>query len=381
MKNINEKNYKEPNKLYQLEKDKAFWPEDAEDWLWWSSEADEWAEDYAKSYRVKMSPYDFLDLTTEKGASNLNYGDSFLGGELKDLDIDYFNKERHQPIFLQVAFRDEKWPNLGQVIGHEGRHRMFALMKAGIKSVDVELRCDVWDTNYQKYKPFKLDYIILKGQFNPSVRVTVHDPIPMSWKKHKEMRPGLKENYSYNGINFEFTLDQLYNILCAELDGLTKAESVNHLLDIFPDLKTNVALEIYSKTNTGDDIDEEWWSNFTNLVNGEDSDYAIELRELDPEILNKEIKDLEKDTFLEKKLKEDFKEISLDDYLKSTATVFDGVIMPRGNIGVIGNEEDVEYEYNPKEDIYFTDYHPLIIISNDPTEEQYKSLEHVILIM
>ncbi len=212
MKIINEKNYKEPDKLYNIEKDKAYWPADAEDWLWWSSEADDWAEDYAKAYRVKISPYDFLDLTTEKGASNLKYGDMFFGGALKDLDIAEFNQEKHQPMFLQIAFRDKNNPNLAQVIGHEGRHRMFGLMKAGVKEVDIELRCDVYDTRYNKYKPFKLDYIILKGQFNDRVRVTVRNPIPMSWKNHKEMRPGLKEEKKLSeGVVEEIPLDYYRN--------------------------------------------------------------------------------------------------------------------------------------------------------------------------
>ena len=377
MKIINEKNYKEPDKLYNIEKDKAYWPADAEDWLWWSSEADDWAEDYAKAYRVKISPYDFLDLTTEKGASNLKYGDMFLGGALKDLDIAEFNKEKHQPMFLQIAFRDKNNPNLAQVTGHEGRHRMFALMKAGVKEVDIELRCDVYDTRYNKYKPFKLDYIILKGQFNDKVRVTVRNPIPMSWKNHKEMRPGLKENYSYNGINFEFTLDQLYNILCKELEGLrSKADCVNHLLDIFPDLTTNVVLEIYNKTYPSGDLDKEWWSNFTNLVNGEDSDYAIELRELDPEILEKEIiNKLEKDEILEKKLNEAVEEIPLDYYINTTNALFGAIIALDGSIFKLHDLKDRnKYESS----IYFTDFHPLIIIKNEPSPEQYETLEEVI---
>lgn len=379
MNKLNEKNYKEPSKLYQLEKDIAFWPADSEDWLWWSSEADEWAENYAKSYRVKISPYDFLDLTTEKGASNLKYGDMFLGGELRDLDIDEFNKEKHQPIFLQIAFRDESRPKLAQVVGHEGRHRMFALMKAGIKQVDIELRCDVYDTNYNKYKPFKLDYIMLRGQFNPNRIVTVRNPIPMSWKTHKEMRPGLKEEYSCNGVNFEFTWEQLYNILSKELKGLSKTLSIVHLQFIFPDLRQTVVLELYNKINshplTSNNIDKEWWSNFTNLVNGEDSDYAIELKELDPEILEKELHLDQEDVYLESKLKEAFTALPIEDYKNPGKQVFDGVIIPNGTIGII---DDVAAQFDADGgDIYFTDLHPLIIIHRRPTKEQYKTLEEV----
>lgn len=188
---IVEKQYATPNKLYNIDKDTAYWPEDAEDYIYWHSEADKWAEDYAKSYKVKMSPKDFLDLTTTNGADSLKTGDSLGLGKLRDLDIDEFNKELYQNIFLQIAFKDYHY--LAQVVGHEGRHRMFALMQAGVKSVDVELICDVWGTEYNKYKPFELEYIDLVGQFNKSVKVRVYNPIPMSWKQHKAIRPNLKD--------------------------------------------------------------------------------------------------------------------------------------------------------------------------------------------
>lgn len=190
---LEEKHYATPDKLYSIENDEATWPEDAEDYVYWHSEADKWAEDYAKSYKVKMSPKDFLDLTTTNGADSLNVGDSLGLGKLRDLDIDEFNKEQHQNIFLQIAFRNANNPNVAQVVGHEGRHRMFALMQAGVKSVDVELIADVYDTEYNKYKPFKLDRITLIGQFNKNAVVTVYNPIPMSWKQHKSIRPNLRD--------------------------------------------------------------------------------------------------------------------------------------------------------------------------------------------
>ena len=188
-----EKNYAMPDKLYNIDKETAYWPDDAEDYIYWSSESDKWAEDYAKSYKVKMSPKDFLDLTTEHGADSLKSGDRVGGIELKQFDADYFNQEKHQNMFLQIAFRDENNPYRAQVVGHEGRHRMFALMQAGIKSVDVELRCDVYNTNYKKYHPLEHEWFQLVGQFNHNVIVQVYNPIPMSWKNHKAIRPNLTD--------------------------------------------------------------------------------------------------------------------------------------------------------------------------------------------
>lgn len=238
---INEKNYPQPNKLYNLDKDTAYWPEDAEDWIYWRSEADHWAEDYAKSYKVRISPKDYLDLTTVKGADALNVGDPLGTSYLKDLDIDEFNKEKWQAIFLQAAFKDPNNPNRAQVVGHEGRHRMFALMRAGVKYVDIELICDVGYTNYDKYHPFKLDYIELIGQFNSNVSVKVYNPIPMSWKQHKSIRPnltdaneGLDENYSLEDA--PIPLDIWHSILRSEVEGLSREEEEKRLLEILPKL-------------------------------------------------------------------------------------------------------------------------------------------------
>lgn len=84
-----------------------------------------------------MSPKDFLDLTTNEGADNL-YKDYNLGGtELTDLDIDRLNRETYQNIWLKISFDKHSKKTLANnrqtkefeadVVGHEGRHRMWAL--------------------------------------------------------------------------------------------------------------------------------------------------------------------------------------------------------------------------------------------------------------
>lgn len=192
-KNIDEDKYNTPTKTFDINDEDATWDKDAEDNFYWSSEADKWAEDYAKAYKVKMSPKDFLNLTTVEGADNLKVGDSVGGIPLRDMNRKEFDKWTNQPIFLEVAFKYESTPNFAQVIGHEGRHRMFALMSIGVKSVDVELYCDVYGTNFNKHKPFDLKYIFLQGQFDKTKVVRVNNPIPLSWKNHKAIRPDLKD--------------------------------------------------------------------------------------------------------------------------------------------------------------------------------------------
>lgn len=183
--------YTTPTKLYDITDDTAEFSKEGADWVWWDSEAKH-NENYANAYRVKMSPEDFLDLTTRQGSYNLSKGMNLGGTELKDLDIDEFNKETYQPIFLRIEFTNTTSPHTANVIGHEGRHRMFALWKAGVKKVDVQIRVRS-NENYDKYNPYKIDRITLTSQFVPSRKVTISGLVPMSWAEHKKIRPDLEQ--------------------------------------------------------------------------------------------------------------------------------------------------------------------------------------------
>ena len=182
--------YVRPTKMYDIKDGTAEFSKEGADWVWWDSEA-KFHSNYANSYRVKMSPEDYLDLTTSKGAYGLSKGMSLGGTELKDLDIDEFNKETYQPIFLIIEFTHTTSPYTADVIGHEGRHRMFALWQAGVNKVDVQVR--VSEENYDKYNPYKVDRVTLKGQFSPYRRVTISGLVPMSWAEHKKIRPDLEQ--------------------------------------------------------------------------------------------------------------------------------------------------------------------------------------------
>lgn len=194
--------YPEPKKLYSINDGEATWDSDAQDFIWWDSESKNEPK-YASSYKCKMSPKDFLDLTMDRGADALMKGDTFgLGGKFRDLDVDEFNKEKRQPIFLIISFEESlirTSPDFyrghfeADVVGHEGRHRMYALMKAGVKEVDVQLK--VADTMYfDRMKPYKISKLDLIGQFNDKVKVTVNNPIAMSWNSHTELNPNLEKS-------------------------------------------------------------------------------------------------------------------------------------------------------------------------------------------
>lgn len=83
-------------------------------------------ENYSKAYLTRMSPEDFLLLTTSDSESY----DRIIS-ESRKLDKEEL-ANNSQPIYLWIN-------NEGEVEEHEGRHRMAALMNAGINSVPVVL--------------------------------------------------------------------------------------------------------------------------------------------------------------------------------------------------------------------------------------------------
>ena len=195
--------YLQPDKgFYDIKGNEVTWNERGLDYIWWGSEST-WNGKYAQSYRCKMSPKDFLDLTTSKGADALVKGDNIGGTNLDDLDIDRLNRENYQDIYLLISFDKHSKKTLdanrltknfnAKVIGHEGRHRMFALWQRGVTSVDVEIKVS-GETKYDRYNPFEIDNLELVGQFNPRRKVIVKHPIPMSWEQHKIANPNAEKN-------------------------------------------------------------------------------------------------------------------------------------------------------------------------------------------
>lgn len=235
-----EKNYPMPSKQYSIQGDKATWDADAEDYNFWGHEGDKWAEDYATAYKGKIDPKDFLGLTLEESSFKKLMSDGI--DEFKPLDIDKFNKERHQPIFLwiDIVGTVQLYGGLmatANVTGHEGRHRCFGLMKLGVKSVDIEIRVREGDY-FDKYNPTAFSKIILFGQFNKDYTAKINNPIPMSWRQHKAIRPELKDECLHESKDFrlsdyqrrlvrEFPFDK-YHVETVNVGDIVKS---NKLLD------------------------------------------------------------------------------------------------------------------------------------------------------
>lgn len=126
---------------------------------------------YAKAYATYISPRDFLSLTTYDV-------DQFVQEKALSLDFDRLCAER-QEMFLRVDI------HTGEVVGHEGRHRMAALLNAGVDKVAVSL---IPTDKENQYNRQPIDSLLLTGQsfmyctpsFVASGRVVVENLIPFN---------------------------------------------------------------------------------------------------------------------------------------------------------------------------------------------------------
>ena len=97
----------------------------------------EWDDDYARLYLTKIKPEEFIQLT-----SNSNVLER-LENEKFDLDVEVLKNKKYvaDMMYLDIDL------DTGEVRGHEGRHRMYALKNAGYKEVEIV----VFPYNYEKY--------------------------------------------------------------------------------------------------------------------------------------------------------------------------------------------------------------------------------------
>lgn len=124
--------------------------------------------DYAKSYIAWVNPDDFLYATTTSDQVRAK-----IEEEAGELDLERLRKET-QPIHLTVDFET------GDIKGHEGRHRLTALSKAGVEKVAVIF--DAWNDDRYNTKPISM--MKINGQvfdrYHYGHGFYAHDMLPIS---------------------------------------------------------------------------------------------------------------------------------------------------------------------------------------------------------
>lgn len=141
-----------------------------------SETIDRWLRDYAakgspkyaQAYITRMTPKQFVDLTTSAT------GRLLIGDQTEALDAEkLIEATRDQP--LQIKISD------GEIVGHEGRHRATALYRAGVDSIPVL----VFDYS-NKYSKTDVPEMTIQGQdfghSRSNAAETLRDLIPLSYE-------------------------------------------------------------------------------------------------------------------------------------------------------------------------------------------------------
>lgn len=167
--------------------------------------------DYAKSYIAWVKPEDFLYATTTS-----QQGRDQIEKEAGELDLDRLRKQT-QPIHLTVDFET------GKIVGHEGRHRMTALHKAGVGRVAVIF--DAWNDDRHNTKP--VDMMRIGGQefdkYHGGLDFYVHDMLPLSRRYADAVRQLFSE--VSGSVKFSERGDGTSNrsLLANAFEGITKS--------------------------------------------------------------------------------------------------------------------------------------------------------------
>lgn len=147
------------------------------------------AVDYAKSYVAWVSPIDFVYATTTSEQTR-----QALKEEAGTLNIEKLKGET-QPIHLTVDFET------GEIVGHEGRHRMLALQQEGIDKVAIII--DVLNDNRYHTKP--IEFMSLTGQQFQERRkgldMFLHNMLPLS-QRYADVAREVFTNTPKSGIQF-----------------------------------------------------------------------------------------------------------------------------------------------------------------------------------
>ena len=189
--------------------------------------------DYARWWITSIDPGRFIDLTTRIPMLERDRFDQ--------ADYDYMEglKTSKQTPFLLVEYPS------GQIVGHEGRHRMRALEKAGIKSSEISIgfydEDGYWLKEMNGYgNPLEtIDSLQIKNQFETGDGTRIENIIPLNNSTRKEVlasygeanagegaiRYSLREVDPVEPSNDEWSRGPSFAEIKAEFPGLWDTES------------------------------------------------------------------------------------------------------------------------------------------------------------
>ena len=168
----------------------------------------EWASEkmpnYSKAYATRMTPDDFLSLTANDSdierIKTDNAKRTEKGWTLDNMKFDTEERTEPQAIKLTVDFET------GEVLGHEGRHRMQALKDAGIKEADVVVMpyVDSYDrSNPERYIPEMA--VTQQNGIKKPTKVLLKDLDVISYSNEDALKQKYLGKPNYNDVLYEPT--------------------------------------------------------------------------------------------------------------------------------------------------------------------------------
>ena len=145
--------------------------------------------DYARRYISRISPKDFIDMTVYERNMGRDQFDANvmgdLGSKMSEWDYEKQLRDSEEPPVLIVD------QSTGQIIGHNGRHRVRALELAGIESVEIEVQFHDADGYMVKYGAKTIPDMAVSSQFDTKIETRLSNIIPLNMAHRAE----IMENY------------------------------------------------------------------------------------------------------------------------------------------------------------------------------------------
>ena len=149
--------------------------------------------DYAQKYITRISPEDFIDLTVYRKNQNRAVFDTIVQGDhgstMADWDYVKALHDSRNP-WLEIRM------STGEIIGHNGRHRIRALEMAGIESVEIEVQFFDDDGRVIKTRAEIIPDLVISSQFDTATSTHISNIIPFneSFREDIEKYYGEKKN-------------------------------------------------------------------------------------------------------------------------------------------------------------------------------------------
>jgi hypothetical protein len=174
--------------------------------------------DYARRYITRISPKDFIDMTVyERNMNRENFDTRVRGdfdGKMGEWDYEKQLRESEEPPVLIID------KSTGQIIGHNGRHRMRALEMAGVESVEIEVEFHDENGYMIKYNSQTIPDMAISSQFDTAIETHISNIIPLNNAHRGEIGKHYGES-AHSNAAVKYSINEKFYDQVNKWDGKT----------------------------------------------------------------------------------------------------------------------------------------------------------------